>query len=104
MNQIETLHVQIQMPFSFAEIKNTVVTNIQHKKLRFEKNPGTSINNYLKTSEEIDAEFTLEINNSKKIFTEHKDHPDTFGRILNISNSNAYNPDFTHSGFMEENY
>ena len=102
MNQTETL--QMQMPFSFAEIKKPVVNNLQQKKLRFEKNLGTSINNYLKTPEEIDAEFSLEMNSSKKTFTEHTSHPDIFGRILNNSNSNTYNSDFAHSGFMEENY
>ena len=104
MNQAETLHAEMQMPFSFAEIKRTVVNKMQQKKFRFEKNLGTSINNYLKTPEEIDAEFFLEMNSRKKIFSEHNDHLDTFGRILNISNSNAYSPDYTHSGFMEENY
>ena len=102
MNQTDTLH--FEMPFSFAEIKKTVVNCNPYRIMRFDKNLETTINNYLKSPEEIDAEFTLEMNNSKTMFEEHDYHFDTYGRLINNSNSNAYNPDYTHSGFMEENY
>ena len=102
MNQTDTLHYK--MPFSFAEIKKTVVNNTPYKMRVFDKNLGTTINNYLKTPEEIDAEFTLEMNTSKTMFVEHDDHFDTYGRLINNSNANAYSSDYTHSGFMEENY
>ncbi|MGZ8559735.1 MAG: hypothetical protein ACXWWC_15435 [Chitinophagaceae bacterium] len=100
MNQTDTLH--FERPFSFAEIKKTVLNGNPYRIMRFDKNLETTINNYLKSPEEIDAEFTLEMNNSKTMFEEHDDHFDTYGRLIN--NSNAYNPDYTNSGFMEENY
>ncbi len=102
MNQTDTLHYE--MPFSLAEIKNKVINSTPPKLVRLDKSLGTSINNYLKSSEEIDAEFTLEMNNSKTMFVEHDDHFETYGRLIDNSNSNARNPDYTHSGYMEENY
>ena len=102
MNQTDTLHYE--MPFSFAEFKKKVINSTPHKLMRFDKSLGTSINNYLKSPEEIDAEFTLEMNNSKTMFVEHDDHLETYGRLINNSSSNAYYPDYSHSGYMEENY
>lgn len=102
MNQTDTLHYE--MPFSFAEIKKKIINSTPPKLMRFDKSLGTSINNYLKSPEEIDAEFTLEMNNSKTMFVEHDDHFETYGRLIDNSNSNVHNPDYTHSGYMEENY
>ena len=54
MNKTETLH--IEMPFSIEEIKPLLINTNAGKKIRVEDNSGFSINNYLKTPEEIEAE------------------------------------------------
>jgi hypothetical protein len=102
MNKAETL--QVEMPFSIAEIKPFVANTTQDKNIRFEKSPGISINNYLKTPEEIDAELCLEMNSRKETFAKHKDLMDSYGRIIKNRSDNAYSPDNNPSGFMEENY
>lgn len=102
MNNTETL--QVEMPFSIAENKPFDLTDIGDKNIRLEKSPVTSINNYLKSPEEIDAELCLEMNNRKTAFAEHKDLMDSYGRIFKNRSDNAYSPDNNPSGFMEENY
>ena len=102
MNNTETL--QVEMPFSFAEIKPFAVSTTQDKNTRPERRSVNSINNYLKTPEEIDAELCLEMNNRKDALAEHKDLIDSFGRIFKNRSDNAYSPDNNPSGFMEENY
>jgi predicted aldo/keto reductase-like oxidoreductase len=102
MNKTETL--QVEMPFSFAEIKPFTVSTTQNKVTQLEKRAVTSINNYLKTPEEIDAELCLEMSNRKTAFAEHKDIMDSYGRIFKNRSDNAYSPDNNPSGFMEENY
>lgn len=102
MNKAETM--QVEMPFSFAEIKPFGVTATQDKNLRLEKTTADSINNYLKTPEEIDTELSLEMNNRKTVFAEQKDLMDSYGRIFKNRSDNAYSSDNNPSGFMEENY
>ncbi len=102
MNQTDILYFEI--PFSHVENRKPVNTGSLGKMIRFEKDLGSTINNYLKTPEEIDAEFTLEMTNNKNTYTDHKDHLDSYGRIIYNINNNTYSPDYTHSGFMEENY
>lgn len=102
MNQTDILYFEI--PLSHQESNKPVVSGSLGKMIRFEKDLGSTINNHLKTPEEIDAEFTLEMTNSKNGYTNHKDHLDSYGRIIYNINNNKYNPDYNHSGFMEENY
>lgn len=102
MNEVETL--QVEMPFSFSEIRSFAVNTTQDKHSHFEKRSVTSINNYLKTPEEIDAELCLEMNSRKEAITEHKDLMDSYERIFKNRSDNAYSPDNNPSGFMEENY
>ena len=109
MNQADTLN--IEAAFSFSELNKNVAGISEKKIFRFEKNQANRpfvkpINNYLKTPEEMDAEFSLEMNANKSILKEHIDIFDTYGRI--IKNTDiliySYSTDDTHSGFMEENY
>ncbi len=102
MNNTETL--QVEMPFSFAEISQFAVTTVQDKNIRLEKKSISAINNYLKTPEEIDAELCLEMNSKKAALAEHRDPMDSYGRIFKNRSDNAYIPDNNPSGFMEENY
>lgn len=107
MNQSETLIAETA--FSFSELKKNVTGSIENKTFRFERTRTDSvktINNYLKTPEEMDAEFCLEINTNKLMIKEYANMFDTYGRIMKNKdgNTNSYSPDDTPSGFMEENY
>ena len=106
MNQSETLIAETT--FSFSELKKTVTGAIEKQIFRFEKNRADlvkTINNYLKTPEEMDAEFFLEMNANKLMKKEYTGIFDTYDRIINKDgNTNTYGPDDTPSGFMEENY
>jgi hypothetical protein len=107
MNQSETLIAETT--FSFSELKKNVTGVIENKTFRFERTRTDSvktINNYLKTPEEMDAEFCLEMNMNKLMMKEYAGIFDTYGRIIKNKdgNTNTYSPDDTPSGFMEENY
>jgi hypothetical protein len=109
MNQTETL--KKETTFSFSELRKKVVELSEKKIIGFEKKLGDlpivkTINNYLKTPEEMDADFFLEMNATKLMFKEHPGTFDTYGRVIKNKdgNTNTYSPDDTHSGFMEENY
>ena len=103
MNTTEPLYME--MPFSNTEIKQMLFKNSSRdEKNHHEKDRELSINNYLKTPEEIDAELRLEMNSRKEVFAEHKNLTDSGGRIFKNRNDNAYSPDNNPSGFMEENY
>jgi len=107
MNQSETLIAETAFPFS--ELKKNVTGVIENKTLRFERNRTGSvktINNYLKTPEEMDAEFCLEMNTNKLMIKEYSGLFDTYGRLMKNKdgNTNMYSSNDTPSGFMEENY
>ena len=99
--------MQVEMPFAFADFKPFAVATAEDKEdknVNLEKPPVPSINNYLKTPEEIDAELCSEMNTRKEALAEHKDLLDSYGRIFKNRSDNAYGPDNNPSGFMEENY
>lgn len=106
MNQSETLIAETT--FSFSELKKNVTGAIEKQIFRFEKHRTDlvkTINNYLKTPEEMDAEFSLEMNANKLMMKEYTGIFDTYDTIINTDgNTNTYGPDDTPSGFMEENY
>jgi len=102
MNKTETM--QAEMPFAFEDFRPFAVTTDEDKTVHLEKPTVPSINNYLKTPEEIDAELCLEMNTRKAAFAEHKDLSDSYGRIFKNRSDNAYGPENNPSGFMEENY
>jgi len=85
-------------------INTLTVTPTRYKNFSLEIETISSINNYLKTPEEIEAELCLEMNNRTAAFAEHKDIMDSYGRIFKNRSDNAYSPDNNPSGFMEENY
>lgn len=108
MNQAGTLNREAS--FSFSELKQNVAI-FEKTIFGVEKNHANlalvqPINNYLKTPEEMDAEFSLEMNINKSILKEHRDIFDTYGRVIKNKDKNiyAYSPDDTRSGYMEENY
>ena len=109
MNQTETL--QRKSPFSFSELRKKVARLREKKIFGFEKTSTNlsleqTINNYLKTPAEMDAEFSLEMNTGKLMVQEHTGFSDTYGKLVEYKadTNNTYNPDSTPSGYMEENY
>jgi hypothetical protein len=76
MNTAESLYME--MTFPVEEIKQMVVNTNKDKNSHHEKG-GISINNYLKTPEEIDAELSSEMNSRKETFAEHKFLMDSYG-------------------------
>lgn len=107
MNQSETLIAESSFS-SFTGLTKTVTEIIERKKQRFEKwdiSPVKTINNYLKTPEEMDAEFCLEMNRNNKVNKEYAGIYGTYGTFVHEDgNTNTYGSDGTPSGFMEENY
>jgi hypothetical protein len=101
MNTAESLYME--MTFPVEEIKQMVVNTNKDKNSHHEKG-GISINNYLKTPEEIDAELSSEMNSRKETFAEHKFLMDSYGITFKNRSDNTYSSDNNPSGFMEENY
>jgi hypothetical protein len=87
-----------------------------HLQRSFEKHPARfklsdfqgdrAVNNYLKSPEEIEAEFCLEMNNSKSSYSTFSGRGEKFVSIISYQDGqmNTYSPDIDPSGFMEENY
>src|SRR6185503_14644665 len=72
MNQSETLIAETT--FSFSELKKNRTGFIENKTFRFERTRTDTvkmINNYLKSPEEMDAEFCLEMNTNKLMIKEY---------------------------------
>ncbi|MEP7376556.1 MAG: hypothetical protein ABI675_24375 [Chitinophagaceae bacterium] len=102
MNTVESLYME--MPFTVEEFKQTAVDKSKDKNSYHEKDGNLAINNYLKTPEEIDAELSSSINTRTETFAEHPFLMDSYGKIFKNRSDNAYSPDNSPSGFMEENY
>ncbi len=103
MKQAETL--SMETAFSFSDLNPIAV--LQHKLFNYNKSKTdlylqNTINNYLKTPEEMDADFRLEMNLMKSHLRDQYNQHDTTRRLL--EKYNAYIPDNISSGFMEENY
>jgi hypothetical protein len=97
--------------FSFSELRKKVVNTSEKKIFGFEKTRANlsleqTINDYLKSPAEMDAEFSMAMNTGKLMMQEHTDIFDTYGRLVEFRDgkNNTYSSDGTHSGFMEENY
>ncbi len=109
MNQSETLTTKAT--FSFSKLKKNVTGVIEKKIFGFEKSQANlslvqTINNYLKTTEEMDAEFSSEMNAHTLMDIQHTDIFETYGKVTKSrdGNSYAYSPEDIHLEFMEENY
>lgn len=103
MKQAETMSMETAFPFS--ELNTIAVLQDQsfnYNTTNTDLYLQNTINNYLKTPEEMDADFRLEMNSLKS-------HPRDQYNNLNTTrwSLDKYNvsiPDNIHSGFMEENY
>jgi len=96
MNRTETL--DIKTSFFIREDRNPIILG-PGKRNYSEKVAGNSINNHLKTPEEIEADFILEISVSDAFDTMNKREV-----LFKNRNHNTENSDTLCSGFMEENY
>ncbi|MGZ5219290.1 MAG: hypothetical protein ACXWWD_09570 [Chitinophagaceae bacterium] len=109
MEQTGTL--KMETTFSFSELRKKVVDISEKKVFGFEKTRANlsleqTINDYLKSPAEMDAEFSLAMHTGKLMIREHSDIFDTYGRLVEFRDgkNNTYCSDNTPSGFMEENY
>ena len=101
MKQAET--VSGETAFSFSDL--TTLAALQRKSFNYNKTKAdlylqNTINNYLKTPEEMDADFFLEMNSLKSHLKDQNRQLDTIRQFL--EKHNEY--DNISSGFMEENY
>ncbi|MBC7948440.1 MAG: hypothetical protein H7Y42_11205 [Chitinophagaceae bacterium] len=64
------------------------------------------VNNYLKSQEEIEAEFCFVINSRKTAYNDNHERSNTYAQLLRNTDGyiNFHNLDETLSGYMEENY
>ena len=107
----ENLHSEKR--FSFSGIKNSVRNFVSSQLFRFERKNAEKqmqqpVNNYFKTPEEMEADFSLEMSGQITLFKE-KTAEEIY--LLAISHSeskdgyfNIPDPVNINSGFMEENY
>jgi hypothetical protein len=63
----------------------------------------SSVNNYLKTIAEIDADFALQINKDRLTVQESSDELDAYKSVLK-NGGQTVSPTSLYHGFMEENY
>ncbi len=104
MNQENLL---TQKGFSFSGLKDTVVSFVHTQLNRLEKKEKRvlqSINNYLKTPEEIDADFSQQVNFHGMVVAIEKSSSTT--KLIEYKDGyiNIHDPEIINQGFMEENY
>jgi len=93
---------------SLSEIKETVVTFVHTQWNRLERNVEkrvlNPINNYLKTPEEIEEEFSHHVNFHRIIVA--TELSGSFAQLIEHKDGyiNIHDPEVTKQGFMEENY
>jgi hypothetical protein len=107
MNQRENLY-QPDNTLTLSPGDRLTLSVSDESLFRFTETPGATvmeINNYLKTPEEIEAEFCFVINTRKDPYCETDDSFDTYGRIRKKTDGYINMPNLEAlSGFMEENY
>jgi hypothetical protein len=104
MEQAGTMNLDIPVVHSYLKSPENQSFRYEHHRqhISLEK----TVNNYLKTSAEMDAEFSMEMNTAKLMTWKQVDtyerHHDSFYKAEQFNNT--YSPDSTPLGFMEENY
>jgi len=110
MDQVKT--PKTESLFSLTGMKNSAVSFIKESFIQIEKIlpfkgklDKEPVDNYLKSPEEIEAEFSFVMSTRKTDYDRRNDRHETYGRIINNTDGylNITNPD-QPSGFMEENY
>lgn len=109
MNPTDTLTVKNQFSFSgtgnFSMVVEEKIFDVEGNSNDLLPAIDQSINNYLKTPEEMEADFCFVIN-SRRAFHEKDDSFDTYGRQIKRTDGymNIQGLDEILSGSMEENY
>jgi hypothetical protein len=106
MNQREDLY-QPENTLTLSPSDRLSLSVSDESLFRFAETPRPTvmeINNYLKTPEEMEAEFCFVINTRKAPYYEVDDSFDTYGRIRKKTDGYINMPNLDLSGFMEENY
>jgi hypothetical protein len=110
MNEVKT--TRNETLFSFTGFKNSAVSFIKESFSQIEKilpfkgmTDKEPVDNYLKSPEEMEAEFSFVMNTRKDDFDTRNDRYESYGRTPNNTDGyfNITHPE-QHSGFMEENY
>jgi hypothetical protein len=96
MTRTETL--EIQASYLITEDGNPI-NSVSETRNRIEKTARDLINSHLKTPEEIEADFILEMSGAHSFDTLNKREV-----LFKNRNHNTENSDTLSSGFMEENY
>lgn len=102
MNTAET-YFSMESPLRFSINENLSISD--GRVFNFGKNED-AVNNYLKTPEEMEAEFCFVINTRRARYQERDSMMDLAGNsnFKTDGYMNTSNLDETFSGFMEENY
>lgn len=101
-------NLQAEKGFSFSVLKETVVSFVSNQLTRLdkavEKQVLKPINNYLKTPEEIDADFSQHVNFQGMVVAVEK--TSSYTKLVEYKDGyiNIHDPELIIQGFMEENY
>lgn len=101
-------NLQIEKGFSFSGLKDTVVgfvhTQLNRLERKVEKRVLDPINDFLKTPEEMDADFFQHINYHGMIAAVERSFSHT--KLIEYKDGyiNIHDPEIINQGFMEENY
>jgi len=97
-------HTPVERSFSLTELGNSLVGVIQERIIRVDKQIKQCVNGYLKTIEEIEADFMSTSLLVRPVCMEQVDRF-PFSKSDNLDGYfNKENPGTTISGVMEENY
>jgi hypothetical protein len=100
----DTTHTPVERSFSLSELGSSLVGVIQEKIIRVDKQIKQCVNDYLKSMEEIEADFLSTSLSVRPVYVEQVDRF-PFSKSDNLDGYfNTENPGTTISGFMEENY
>ena len=103
MEQAVTMNLETPVIHSY-------LTSTENKLFRYDRHrPDLSlektVNNYLKTPAEMDAEFSMEMNTAKLMTWRQVERYERHSSSAYDNDQNiTYSPDSTPFGFMEENY
>lgn len=101
-------NLQAEKGFSFSGLKDSVVgfvhTQLNRLERKVEKRVLDPINNFLKTPEEMDADFSQRVNFQGMIAAVEKNFSHT--KLVEYKDGyiNIHDPEIINQGFMEENY
>ena len=94
--------------FSFSDLKDSVVSFVSTQLNRLDKAMDKQvlqpINNYLKTPEEIEADFSQQLNFQGMVVAVEKNS--SYTKLVEYKDGyiNIHDPELINQGFMEENY